>query len=281
MALKYNEGDKVRIKSKEWYDANKDEYGNVHLNGEYSWMFTERESRFCGKIVTILCKGTTSYAIVEDSCEGFWIDEMIECKVEEKSKKEVISWLPNGKLIAEKFNDGTITISMDKFKYNKISINTEFCDDKVELVISPDFELKQEGDTWFAVKKQPKYPQTYKECCAVMGFSFNWDNPFSITKDTHPYIKNLDNLMEGFCKLRICRDAYWKIAGEEMELGKSWEPDWNTPNKTYYTIIIKGNEIYKSQAHKFNEIFAFPTEEMRDAFYENFEELIESVKELL
>ena len=83
--MKYNEGDQVHIKSKEWYDTNKDEYGNVHLDGEYGWMFTERNSRFCGKVVTILCKGNTSYAIVEDSCEGFWTDEMIESKVEEEA----------------------------------------------------------------------------------------------------------------------------------------------------------------------------------------------------
>lgn len=81
--MKYNIGDKVRIKSLEWYNKNKDEYGNVHLNSKYGWMFTERDSRFCGKVVTIFLKGTTSYAIVEDSCEGFWIDEMIECKAEE------------------------------------------------------------------------------------------------------------------------------------------------------------------------------------------------------
>lgn len=83
--MKYNEGDKVRIKSKEWYNNNKDKYGNVHLTNKYGWMFTERDARFCGKVVTILSKGTTSYAIVEDSCEGFWTDEMIECKVEEET----------------------------------------------------------------------------------------------------------------------------------------------------------------------------------------------------
>lgn len=83
--MKYNEGDKVRIKSKEWYDANKDEYGNVHNIGKYGWMFTERESRFCGKVVTILLKGSASYAIVEDNCEGFWTDEMIEGKSDDEN----------------------------------------------------------------------------------------------------------------------------------------------------------------------------------------------------
>lgn len=83
--MKYNEGDKVCIKSKDWYDNNKDEYGSVRNIGKYGWVFTEHNSRFCGKVVTILLKGSASYAIIEDSCEGFWTDEMIECKVEEEA----------------------------------------------------------------------------------------------------------------------------------------------------------------------------------------------------
>ena len=27
-------------------------------------------------------------------------------------------------------------------------------------------------------------------------------------------------------KLIICRDVYWKIYGEQMGLGKPWEPDF-------------------------------------------------------
>lgn len=76
--MKYNEGDKVRIKSKEWYDANKDEYGNVHLNGKYNWLFTKHEARFCDKVVTISYKGNTMYTITEDNGVGFWTDEMFE-----------------------------------------------------------------------------------------------------------------------------------------------------------------------------------------------------------
>ena len=33
-------------------------------------------------------------------------------------------------------------------------------------------------------------------------------------------------LIENLQTLKICRDAYWKIAGEQMGLGKPWEPDW-------------------------------------------------------
>ena len=42
-----------------------------------------------------------------------------------------------------------------------------------------------------------------------------------------------------------------------------------------------GNTIGKGKWYTDNKILAFPTEEMRDAFYENFKDLIEQCKELL
>ena len=80
-------------------------------------------------------------------------------------------------------------------------------------------------------------------------------------------------LINQFNKLLICRDAYWKIAGEEMGLGKPWEPDYNNEIQIQYGLydIIKYSLLSPSQ-------FAFPTPEMRDAFYDNFKELIETIK---
>lgn len=88
-----------------------------------------------------------------------------------------------------------------------------------------------------------------------------------------------------FQEILICRDAYWKIAGEEMGLGKPWKPDYDSGvNK--YGIICMNETIQKSNPstnweRHLNKVFEFPTEEMRDTFYKNFKELIESCKELL
>ena len=324
--MKYNEGDKVRIKSKEWYDANKDEYGNVHLNGEYSWMFTERESRFCGKVVTILLKCTTSYAIVEDSFEGFWTDEMIEGLVEEdiididkfQDDNEMIDIidecvhrlkdnecqinLPEGyifkdengneiltsKIILEKAN--TLKTQSDNMEtethrgyYTTEEENTNkskkfawfsFFDsnfaDKVELDLS-NRELIQEDGKWFVVKKKKEYPKTFLECCDVL----NIEN--LIERGVKGYKAELFDTLQ---KLLICRDAYWKIAGEEMGLGKPWEPDWKSDDAIYVIHALE-DMITVAIAHYYHEVLAFPTEEIRDAFYENFKELIEECKELL
>ena len=78
----------------------------------------------------------------------------------------------------------------------------------------------------------------------------------------------------------VCRDAYWKIAGEQMGLGKPWEPDFSDDSPKY-NIFKYENEITLSDNNWSNRILAFPTIEMRDAFHDNFKDLIEQCKELL
>lgn len=137
------------------------------------------------------------------------------------------------------------------------------------------------------------YPKTYRECCEVLfgdeSYSeftlipakictsyqrgdFITELPFEIT----PY----ETGVRTFYMLLICRDAYWKIAGEEMGLGKPWKPNWSDFQDkygiSYYKCALTLN-VYVSS----NKILVFPTEEMRDAFYENFKDLIEDCKELL
>ena len=116
------------------------------------------------------------------------------------------------------------------------------------------------------VKKQPNYPKTYEECC-YSGYDEEYTD------------KHLD-LIRNFQKLKLCRDAYWKIAGEEMGLGKPWKPEWNW-REYKFCIGTLYDKIEKLHVGPQNYILAFPTEEMRDVFYENFKELIEECKELL
>lgn len=66
-----------------------------------------------------------------------------------------------------------------------------------------------------------------------------------------------------------------------MGLGKPLEPDWEKADERKYCIVNTEGNIAKWVQKTTNKILAFPTEEMRDEFYENFKVLIESVKELL
>ncbi len=124
-------------------------------------------------------------------------------------------------------------------------------------------------------KKQPKYPKTYEECCNVLG----------IEDRENGYCGYEWELLGVFQKLYICRDAYWKIAGEQMGLGKDWKPDYDSGVNKYGIICFNGvvqksNPTTNWERH-LNKVLDFPTEEMRDAFYENFKDLINECKDFI
>lgn len=147
--------------------------------------------------------------------------------------------------------------------------------DKVELDLS-DRELIQEDGKWFVVKKKKEvtYPKTYEECAEIIAEITGSDcNP----KGCMGYMSVQLTALQ---KLLICRDAYWKLYGDEMGLGKPWEPDWNT-SEPKYVIACTSNGIEKQWETTYCKGFAFPTEEMRDEFKKNFDPDIEFSKELL
>lgn len=152
----------------------------------------------------------------------------------------------------------------------KISFS-KYCKDKYLLDMG-DYEIKVEDGKTYMVKKKPKYPKSYKECCDVLGLC---------TMDNNDAKGYKCELIIRFQKLLIARDAYWKIAGAEIGLGKPWKPDWTNTNSNKYCIYYVGDEIKKQPMLEVHHFLAFPTAEMRNVFYENFKELIEQCKELL
>jgi hypothetical protein len=141
------------------------------------------------------------------------------------------------------------------------------CDlDEVEIVLGDKFELVNREGKYYAVSKKPKYPKTYEECCDVLGK----------TKAYQSVSGYKTELLEDFQKLLICRDAYWKIAGD-------WEEKRKEKAMHYVICSTLLGEVVKDTMPNCiaNYLLDFPTEEMRDAFYENFNDLIEECKELL
>ena len=162
---------------------------------------------------------------------------------------------------------------------NWIRIPEEMRNEKLVITLNDGYQFKDENGNVINAKKivlekkKKEYPKTYEECCKVLGVS----EQFIFTFLTH---KEADLYGAFICLIR-CRDAYWKIAGEEMGLGKSWKPDWGDEDETKWVIFNLQNKIKLATRDVVNAILAFPTEEMRDAFYENFKSEIESCKELL
>ena len=159
-----------------------------------------------------------------------------------------------------------------------IRITEEMRNEKLEITLKDGYQFKDEnGNVINATKivlekKKKEYLKTYEECCKVL----DWNH-----RD-YDRVGYESELLCKFQVLLLCRDAYWKIAGEEMGLGKPWKPDWTNQGLPKYCITTIAGQIDTHRRYSIiNAILVFPTEEMRNAFYENFNEEIEFVKELL
>ena len=130
-----------------------------------------------------------------------------------------------------------------------------FYDDKGNIIDTKEITMK----------KQSKYPKTYEECLEILGYNIAHTIPMNHGHKGFLFIR--------FQRLLICRDAYWKMAGD-------WKPNFND-NEGKYVIAYCYGKVYTTMTTNYNRILVFPTEEMRDDFYENFKELIEECKELL
>ena len=235
--MKYKVGDKVKIKSIDWYNQNKDKSGCVFA--EDAIVFTSEMAHYCGQVMTIEradCIDNSYFMNV-----FWWTDDMIEG-------------------LAKKDTEG----AMKEITFtHHIGLYSE------EIHIADGFEFQYENGNVInarkvkIVKKGPKYPTTYEKCCKVISLI----PCYNVVCDYHR-----GEELSALYQLLICRDAYWKIA--------SWEPDWEN-SEFKYCIKVIGNKFECISEMNIKCTLAFPTEEMRDTFYENFKDLIESCKELL
>ena len=258
--MKYSVGQKVKIRSLEWYRDNVNRYGIIEC-GKYE--FFEPMNEYCGKVVTIKRIDDDNYRIDADKGAFCWTDEMIEGLMEEETKPK-----KNISLTQEQINTMVHDSCVLFCKHCGCGIPRETC---VSLGTCKNHdEYRTAIRTHLMEKKEKEYPKTYEECCEALEYIPHTDDIIGYKWD----------ILQSLQKLLICRDAYWKIAGEEMGLDGPWEPDWNT-SEPKYVIACTSNGIEKQWETTYCKGFAFPTEEMRDAFYENFKEEIEICKELL
>ena len=240
--MKYKVGDKVRIKSLDWYNENKTIHGDVWFDNA---VFVGGQSLYCGCELTIRLVTNNHYYVIEN--DYYWTDEMIEGLVEEEVG----------------LVDNLSSRWVNEFNLPEGYI---FKDENGNVINATKIVLE---------KKKNKYPKTYEECMRILGFTTVY------TPKVEPMFDYDDDII-ALQKLKNCRDAYWKIAGEEMGLGEPWKPDWEDVKSRKY-VIVRGEKgkIIKGDTTSYATAFAFPTKEMRDAFKENFDSDLEICKELL
>ena len=267
--MKYKVGDKVLIKSLDWYKQNKDNYGAIYAGNGFC--FWKNMSRHCGEIMKITIvkvdpeDSNKGYYFMEN-CEERWTDEMIEGLVEEEFD------------LIPKFGEYS-----DNEPLDIPTMTTEFVKEH-GLPCPEGYIFKDEnGNVINATKivlekKKLKYPKTYEEC-----FNICFGNKYPVIRVVGlDGLGNNKELFESFIKLKICRDAYWKIAGEEMGLGKPWKPDYTNTSEKKFSIWVDSGEIKLGGPFTTTQmLLSFPTAEMRDAFKENFDPDIKKCKMFL
>lgn len=202
--------------------------------------------------------------------------EVFTDKTEWYTTEELNNW--NTKEEPKKINQNPILQQLKKYfeETPKDVIEKEWNELSYLNEIGPTVEEYLESVKKYRQSNQ--YPKTYEECCDVLKIPnderyIDIDVPLDYNK-----------LLSAFTELLICCDAYWKIAGEQMSLGKPWEPDWKGDSwrQLKYCITVNGDGELERRTTQFDRrIFAFPTEEMMNAFYENFKDKLEICKEFL
>ena len=208
------------------------------------------------------------------------VDELKPCKEETMEEQKAIPPYMDYDVRTEHSMEEISKISEDHYVYDKLDLTQEPAADEVEVILG-DYEFVfKNGKTYF-VKKKPKYPKTYEECCKIVNANPCVRLVYDLS-DGQKYSYDVDNLQhyENIRKLLICRDAYWKMAGEQMGLDKPWKPDMSK-DEFSYAISYQYGHIQKNEIRYKNTILAFPTEEMRDAFKENFDGDIDACKDFL
>lgn len=166
------------------------------------------------------------------------------------------------KLVVPKFKRG----DKIKDKNNKVWYVAQVGNKHFDISRVPDgpgYFIPMEDQDDYELCPNRELPKTFEDCVSVL--MCEGGNRMSLEQ------------MNTFRKLIDARNAYWTIYGIENGLGKPWEPTM----ETVYCISRNENVMKCSYRGGKSNVLEFPTEEMRDIFYENFKTEIESCKEFL
>ena len=229
--MKYNVGDKVRIKSIDWYNENKDEEGNVSCDNNY-FVFTMSE--FCGKIATIIKKCDKYYKLDIDKNKGSWswTDDMFDDMVESKRIKITLPKDCNVSDVNATVEDGCIVV--------------EYVPQKEKKFVPKDGDIvfaKVDGYEWIFIFKRQDEKSIYGYCSLYLPWgTFFWDSDC----DGFSYRSNIEYMRLAtkeeqnklFDVMKI-KGFKWNAIDKKVERLR-WRAE---NNKCYYCIITDNGHI--------------------------------------
>lgn len=151
-----------------------------------------------------------------------------------------------------------------------------------KIQVPEGYEIDRENSTFENIifrKAERKLPKAWKDLLFVEGWFIDAKcriieigrlNTQEYNKNTFPTKEEAEACL-ALAQLCQLRDRY----------NGGWKPNWNSMAETKYVIEIFKNNIVKNLYGGKHRILAFKTEELRDKFLENFEDLIEIAKPLL
>lgn len=184
--MKYKVGDKVRIKSKEWYESNKNKEGHVRLEDGYTFWWNMREILGRTFDVKVVDNEAECYSV---SGTYYYIsDEMIEepAKEENYGKESIFDKLAHSiteaakeaNILVEPTEDGGIKISPLEVKDKDLPIDTPVmcsCSMKGQLAWFVRFYAGN-GQTWWELGKSYNETRKVDWTCIIPWDKFNPNN---------------------------------------------------------------------------------------------------------
>lgn len=169
-------------------------------------------------------------------------------------------------------------LSSDQPKAPILSNRYDYADGKIGYMIPDGYEFDfvrgVNRDEIILKPKKPTYPNTFAECCKIVNANPHVELVSYISNgQLYSYDVDILYLINNIRKLKICRDAYLKLAD-------NWKPDWDNSSDKYCIMFIREDIRFKECQTK-QCLLAFPTAEIRNVFYKNFKNLIKECKELL
>lgn len=205
--MKYKVGDKVKIRSLDWYNANKTEGVEVFLEGS---VFLQLMSKYCGKVATITHAFRYGYSLDIDRGCYPWTDEMFEENINDMETKEII--IPQG-------------WEIDKVEDNKI------------ILKESNKELPKTWEECCELLGEGEYINNESIIC-------NYTPHCGASKANENILPtDLGKPMLALCQLLVCREVYrqgWKPNWTDYnEIKYCIEQVKNWITKETYTITAK------------------------------------------
>lgn len=178
--MKYKVGDKVKIKSLDWYNTFKNIDGDVYIDVT----FVSPMSKYCGKISTITkINKRGNYNLYIDNGKFDWTDDMFDENFKDMEKEIII---PDG-------------WEVEKVEGNKVILK----ESKKELP-----KTWEECYKLYAGRNKREYISNFSDICSIDEVK---DDVSNSSRNCIP--AGLGKPLLALCQLLVCRDVYrngWK-----------------------------------------------------------------------